>query len=81
MLFDLLHIFSLFALLHIFSMLNISSSLTFYFCLSCPKTCLLNVQYMLLCANSIHLFLTGFILMYIIFAIMTSECNNLLHAL
>ena len=52
----------------------ISSSLSFYFCLSCPKTCLLNVQYVLLCANSIHLFLTGFILMYIILEIMTSKC-------
>ena len=51
----------------------ISSSLTFYFCLSCPKTCLLNVQYVLLYANSIHLFLTGFILMFVIFAIMTSN--------
>ena len=81
MLYDLLHIFSLFALLHIFSMFLFPARLLFYFCLSCPKTCLLNVQYVLLYANSIHLFLTGFILMYVICAIMTSKCNNMLHAL
>ena len=82
MLFDLLHIFSLFALLHIFCMFLFPARLLFIFvCHVLKPVCSMFNMCFNLYANSIHLFLTGFILMYVIFAIMTSKCNNLLHAL